>query len=201
MRDRIFYTIAAVVIAVLLLGAICATSGCKSFGNFIGGTNNDVPDPGTSAGRLWHTIKQTKQNLFTSWAIPIIALGVTVMWSGRWKLGMGCVIFGSVNLFVSLATAKFALPMAIFGFIGTMLAVLASILSKNKALTDLICGIQKVKVIAKEDNVDLVFQDKIKGVLDDQLTSTKKIVKKVKTKLKLAGKMVSTKTVQVIEET
>lgn len=198
MSDRTFYYIAAVIIAILLLGAVCATSGCSAFGRLLGvSTSPDsVEDPGSSSGRLWQTIKQAKQNLFTTWAIPIIALGVTVMWAGKVKIGVGCIIFGSVNLFMSLATAKFALPMAIFGFIGTMLAVLAGILSKNKALIDLIRGIQKVKVIAKEDNVDIVFQDKVNGVLDDQLKSTKTIVKKVKSKLKLAGTMVSTKTLK-----
>lgn len=193
MSNKVFFGITGLVIVILFALAI-SISGCASLGNFIGGNSpDDIEDPGTSSGRMWQTIKDTKNNLFTSWAIPIIAIGCVVVFNGMAKIGFSVIMFGSINLFVSLATAKFALPMAVFGFVGTVLAVLASVLLKNKAIKDMICGIQKIKVTAKDDNVDLVFRDKIKDVLSDQLVSTKKIVKKVKSKLKLVGQMTSTK--------
>ena len=117
-------------------------------------------------------------------AIPIIALGTVAMFNGAMKLGMSAIIFGAVNLFMALATARFALWMAIFGLIGSTAAVVLSILIKNKALKDVVNNVQIIKATAKNDNVDLVFQDKIKDTLKEQANSTKKLVNKIKIKTK-----------------
>jgi len=142
--------------------------------------------PETSKDQLWQTIKGLTPNWL---AIPVIALGAVAMFNGAAKLGMSCIIFGSVNLFMALATSRFGFWMALCGWVGSMAAVAASILAKNKAVRELIGNLQTIKETAKEDNVDLVFQDKIKETLAKQVKSTKKIVKKVKDSLRLKGEI------------
>lgn len=142
--------------------------------------------PETSKGQLWQTIKGLTPNWL---AIPVIALGAVAMFNGAAKLGMSCIIFGSVNLFMALATSRFGFWMAVCGLVGSGLAVAASIVAKNKALRQIIFNNQCIKQIAKDDNVDLVFQDKMKEVLAKQVKSTKKIVASVKTKLRAVGKI------------
>jgi len=145
-----------------------------------------LPTPDTTKKQLWETIKGLTPNWL---AIPVIALGAVAMFNGAAKLGMSCIIFGSVNLFMALATSRFGFWMALCGLIGSMAAVATSILAKNKALRDIICNVQTIKKTAKDDNVDLVFQDKVKAELQKQVSSTKKIVESIKNKLKLKGEI------------
>jgi len=181
------------ILFVLVLSVLftCFVPGCKVLGNLwnviissedadLGGTDveGDVPDP---ANQLWNTVK--KSNWFIALSIPIIAFGAVAMFNGMKKLGISAVIFGSVNLFMALATARFAFIMAVCGLIGSVAAVVASILVKNRALKDIICNVQDIKNLAKNDNVDIVFQDKIKETLARQVKSTKKIVNDIKSKV------------------
>jgi len=140
---------------------------------------NVIPD--TPKKQLWETIKGLTPNWL---AIPVIALGAVAMFNGAMKLGMSFIIFGSVNLFMALATSRFGFWMALCGLIGSFAAVASSILVKNKALRDIIYNVQTIKKIAKDDNIDLVFQDKTKEILSKQATSTKKIVQNIKSKAK-----------------
>lgn len=175
--DWIFWIVLAIMIACFITGAV---AGCFSAFKQKEEIKNEKEST-TSSERLWEAVKKT--NKLTWLAIPIIALGAVAMFNGAAKLGMSAIIFGSVNLFMVLATARFALIMATCGLIGSMAAVAASILAKNKAIKEYVCGIEKIKDIAEEDNVDLVFQDKMKAVLQKQAKSTKKFVKKIKSKL------------------
>ena len=117
-------------------------------------------------------------------SIPIIALGAVAMFNGAMKLGMSAIIFGAVNLFITLATARFALWMAVFGLIGATAAVVASILVKNKAIKDIVTNVQNIKQTAKISNIDPAFQDKIKDTLKEQANTTKELVNKIKVKIK-----------------
>jgi len=193
MSDGIFYKITMAIIALFfVIALLTALSGCRALQpitDAIFGIERPPVVEQTPTNSLWQTVKKAKSNWITTLAIPIIALGAVAMFNGAAKLGMSAIIFGSVNLFMSLATSRFSLIMAVFGLVGSGLAVAVSILGKNKALKEIICGVQEVKDIAKEDNIDLVFQDKVKEVLQKQVTSTKKIVQNVKNKLKLKGEM------------
>jgi len=153
----------------------------KGVGRLVG-INGDIPEdvPETPKKQMWETIKGLTPNWL---AIPVISLGAVAMFNGAAKLGMSFIIFGSVNLFMALATSRFGFWMALCGLIGSFAAVTASIIAKNKALKEIIFGVQDIKQVAKEDNVDLVFQDKIKETLSKQAKSTKKIVAKIKGKL------------------
>jgi len=124
------------------------------------------------AVQLWQTVK--KSNWLVTLAIPIIALGVVAMFNGAAKLGMSAVIFGCVNLFMALATARFALWMSVFGLIGSVAAVAMSILARKRALIEIIKGVQiyRDKTI-EHDALDFDLNSR-------QSKSTKKIVKKIK---------------------
>lgn len=180
-----------VICILLFLTVFVSISGCallRQAANAALGieSKQEVLIPETPKKQLWQTIKGLTPNWL---AIPVIALGAVAMFNGAAKLGMSCIIFGSVNLFMALATSRFGFWMALCGLVGSMAAVAASILIKNKALKDIVFNFQKVKQTAKDDNVDLVFQDKMKEVLAKQAKSTKKIVQKIKNKAKLRGEL------------
>lgn len=177
MRSVIAIWTFIIIMFVLLLWA----SGCNS--GWLSGRNT-INQPPTPSGQLWHTVK--KSNWLVTLAIPIIALGAVAMFNGAAKLGMSAIIFGAVNLFMALATARFALWMGIFGLIGSGLAVAASILAKNKALKEIICGVQKYrKGYGEQDESRQIIDAKLK----QQSPSTKKLVQKVKTDLKIKGEI------------
>lgn len=178
--------IAGLVIGVILFVIALNCPGCalvEQVGNAL--FKSSKPDsnivPVTSKGQLWLTIKGLTPNWL---AIPVIALGAVAVFNGAAKLGMSFIIFGCVNLFMALATSRFGFWMAAMGLIGSIAAVLASMFAKSKALRDIIGNLQTIKETAKDDNVDLVFQDKMKEVLANQVKSTKKVVAKVKSKMR-----------------
>ena len=183
--DKILITIMIVTLALLLAALVIFGSGCNSDFTWPGQKKPVIVIPPTIIQQqVWKTI--IKANWLVTLAIPIIALGAVAMFNGAGKLGMSAIIFGCVNLFMALATARFALWMGIFGLIGSGLAVAASILSKNKALVQIIKGIQKYKQVHLQ-NADITnIHNELGG---NQSPSTQKIVQNVKTKLKLKGKI------------
>lgn len=130
-----------------------------------------TPTPGI---QLWQTV--VKSNWLVTLAIPIIALGAVAMFNGAAKLGMSAVIFGCVNLFMALATARFALWMGIFGLIGSVAAVTVSILARKRALIEIIKGVQDYRGTIDTNHIDTDLNN-------NQSKSTKKIVQKIKEKL------------------
>ena len=163
---------------------LATASGCriiKPIADFIfapANTTNITPNVESPARQLLNAAK--KANWVNTLAIPIIALGAVSIFNGAFKLGMSAIIFGVVNLFMALATARFAFIMALFGLVGSTAAVVLSILIKNKALKEIITNVQDIKKTAKDANVDPTFQDKIKAVLSKQASSTKELISKVK---------------------
>jgi len=141
------------------------------------------PIPPTPSQQLWETVKKSNSNWLVTLAIPIIALGAVAMFNGAGKLGMSAIIFGCVNLFMALATARFALWMSIFGLIGSGLAVAASILSKNRALMEIITGVQNYRKTVDTNHID----SELKAAQESP--TTQRIVQNVKTKLKLKGEI------------
>jgi len=87
------------------------------------------------------------------------------------------------NLFMALATARFALWMAIFGLVGSSAAVLLSVLVKNKALKEVVGNVQDIKGAARDSNDKRNLRENISETLKKQTKSTKKLVKKIKAKL------------------
>lgn len=149
-----------------------------------GQTESIVPD--TPKKQLWQTIKGLTPNWL---AIPVIALGAVAMFNGAAKLGMSCIVFGSVNLFMALATSRFGFWMAVCGFIGSVAAVASTMLAKNKALKEVVFGAQRIKNYSIEqlNGNRAGFNRVLKE--EQKHKSTKKIVQKIKSKAKLLGKM------------
>ena len=177
-NERTILIIIAILIALTVFFSVSGCALCKRLSNAVFNTSpKPIVDPKTPSGRLWETIK--KSTWITPIAIPIIALGAVAMFNGFAKLGMSAIIFGSVNLFMTLASARFALIMAICGLVGSILAVAASILTKNKALKEIICNVQDIK----EEAIPELFKPRAKELLSKQTSSTQKIVAKIKAKL------------------
>ena len=176
---KYYFLIAAIWIFIIGLSLLVfIASGCNSGWTWPGQKPDTVTSAPPPATQLWQTVK--KSNWLTTLAIPIIALGAVAMFNGAGKLGMSAIIFGCVNLFMALATARFALWMGIFGLIGSATAVAVSILTRRKAIVDMIKGIQVLK-----NNPTINPDDANRMLADKQSPSTQKIVQAVKTKLKL----------------
>jgi len=176
-----------VIIGTAIIMIFC--SGCNSNCTWPWQKPQQIVEPPTPSQQLWETVKKSNSNWLVTLAIPIIALGAVAMFNGAGKLGMSAIIFGCVNLFMALATARFALWMSIFGLIGSGLAVAVSILSKNKMIVEFIKGIQNVKTETVYDPLPLSSKA-INEVLEKvQSPATQRLVKNVKAKLKLKGEI------------
>ncbi len=182
-RIRFMFVI-ALIIAFFI--ALISLSGCAVLQPIktalFGATPESPVDTQRPNDRLWHTIKGMTPNWL---AIPVIALGAVAVFNGAAKLGFSFIIFGSVNLFMALATSRFGFWMAIIGMIGSFAAVLASMLVKSKALKEVVYGLQKVK----DQNIAAIHLDSTKEILSKQTKSTKKLIAKIKHKAKLKGDM------------
>ncbi len=177
--DTYTKTVAVTVIILIALSILFACTGCdsmiKGVGQLIGiGEKQSTVIPDTPKKQMWETIKGLTPNWL---AIPVIALGAVAMFNGAAKLGLSCIIFGSVNLFMALATSRFGFWMALCGLIGSVAAVAASMLVKNKALKEIIGGVQAVKNDMPER------YEELREELSHQTKSTKKIVAKIKAKI------------------
>jgi len=181
---KLFFATLIFMLIGILICIVLSVSGCNSGWTWPGQKPKptQITVPSSPSEALWHVVR--KSNWLVTLAIPIIALGAVAMFNGAGKLGMSAIIFGCVNLFMALATARFALWMGIFGLVGSGLAVAASILVKNKALVEIIKGVQACrKNKIEHDDIDLQLKQAQKSL------TTQKIVQNVKAKLKLKGKI------------
>lgn len=178
-----------VLFAIGLLIVICmAVSGCHTWQGFqqdIGITKPEpkpetAPSPGV---QLWNATK--KSNWLVTASILGIAAGVFALTNGAIKLGIASIASASASLFMSLAVARFALWMAVFGLMGSFAAALFSILARRKALIEIITGVQNAKENYEANKIDAP----LKAELKNQSPTTKRIVKIVKNGLRLKGKI------------
>jgi len=137
----------------------------------------------TPKEQLWQAVKNS--NWLVTISIIGIAAGFFAFLNGS-KIGLPAIGASCVSLFMALAVARFALWMAIFGMIGSLASVIISILVKNKALKEIVFGVQKVKDITPETDNHL---KNVKTILAKQVKSTKKIVAKIKDKARLKGEL------------
>ena len=172
-------TIVFVFIFIIIVANI--VGGCASLRAFLQNEEDDiVPTP---ENQLWQAAK--KSNWLATLSIIGIAAGVFAMVNGATKIGMASVAGCSVSLFMSLAVARFALWMAVFGLIGSIAAALFSILTRRKALIEIILGVQKAKATYAFDNSTGPLRDE----LTKQSKTTRKIVGNLKNELRLKGKI------------
>ena len=178
MKDRILEV--TIFIAILIL---IATSGCATLKGFLQGNTEIETVAPKPTEQLWQVVK--KSNWLVTASILGIAAGVFALTNGATKLGSASIASGCVTLFMTLAVARFALWMAVFGLIGSVAAALFSILARRKALVEIIKGVQNAKATYAFDNNTAPLRDE----LTKQSKTTKKIVGKLKNELKLKGQV------------
>jgi MFS family permease len=157
---------------------ILLIAGCACLGLPTKPTTPIIPTP---LEQLWNAAKQS--NWLVSLSILGIAAGVFALMNGS-KIGIPAAIASCVSLFMTLAVARFATWMAVCGIVGSVLACAASILLKNKAVKELILGVQRVK--ESNGNKDEINKLVTEGV---QTKSTQKLVQKIKSNLKVSGEI------------
>jgi len=123
----------------------------------------------------------------TNWTSTFCILGIVVgLFAGLngIKAGWAAVISCCAGLFMSLATARYAHIMAGLGLVSSVAAMLASIIMKNRAIIDLIKGVQVVKQNVQTE------RDEINSMMKQQQSrDTEKVVISTKAKLKLKGEL------------
>lgn len=184
MKDWLFWTVLVILTIILCWMAL----GCHTWQGFqqdIGikkpeSKPETAPSPGV---QLWNAVK--KSNWLVTVSILGIAAGVFALVNGSVKLGSATITSASVSLFMALAVARFALWMAVFGLIGSISAALFSILVRRKALVEIIKGVQLAKENYEANKIDAP----LKAELENQSSTTKRIVGSIKSKLRLGGKI------------
>jgi len=175
-----FYEIIFIVLIVLLF--IVILSGCSMFKS----QKSKSPvftKPPTPGVQLWQAAK--KSNWLVTLSVLGMAGGVFALANGSTKLGYSCIAASGVNLFMALAVARYSAWMAVFGLIGSVSAVLFSILVRRKALVEIIKGVQ---ILKKPPHVPGQIQPNV--ILGDlQSKTTKTIVGNIKNELRLKGKL------------
>lgn len=162
---------------------ILLVAGCACLGLPTKPTTPIIPSP---IDQLWNVAKGV--NWLATVSILGIAIGVFGLMNGS-KFGVPAAVASCVSLFMTLAVARFALWMAVCGLIGSVLVCIASILLKNKALVEIIKGVQKAKDNTIEDSGGLPAIELLKQELGKQTKSTQKIVQQIKGNLKVSGEI------------
>ena len=171
-----------ILVILLICCVLSLFSGCKCT---MCGEDDAIQTTPTPTEQLWQAVK--KSNWLVTISILGVAAGAFAFLNGS-KIGLPAIGASCISLFMALAVARFATWMAICGLIGSILAVIISVLVKNKALKEFICNIQNIKKAAK-DNGNTISEEAIEGILSKQVKSTKKVVQKVKNVLKLKGEI------------
>lgn len=177
-----------ILIILLLIGLVSFYSSCSVFGGkqdkpvVVPPEKEDPPDIKTG---FLDAVREI------NWLLPVAILGIgmsifSLVLIPNSKLGFAGLAACSVTLFIALAVARFAWWMAVFGLMAILaanIAVVVGIVTKNKAVRQLVKGFQLVK----ESEMPLLEHQKIANTImhDEQSPSTEKMVLKVKSDLKL----------------
>lgn len=146
----------------------------------------------TSGGSTITTVPTAAQQLFkaaknSNWLVTVsilgIAAGAFAFLNGS-KIGISCIGASCISLFMALAVARFSTWMAVFGLIGSLASVCISVLVKNRAVKEIVMGVEELKP-AEGGN----YSGTNKILANIQTKSTQKLVQNVKNKLKLQGKL------------
>lgn len=176
-------TVIRLVILLAIFAVILMVCGCSTWRGFMNDTGIKKPvTPPTPEESLWNAAK--KSNWLVTLSVLGVAGGLFALANGSTKLGTSTMAASGVALFLALAVARYALWMAAFGLIGSVAAVLFSILARRRALVEIIKGVQRIKT---EDNLGEYAK---RGILkEEQSKTTEKIVGNIKNELKLAGEI------------
>jgi len=159
-------------IIILVLAIITILTGCS----LLPTSNNPIQT--TPVKQLTNVVY--KLSWMPMLSVLGIAGGVFALMNG-FKWGLSAIVACGVSLFMSLATARYSGFMAICGLVGSILIMVGSVIVKNKALIEIITGIEKAKANSEH-------REYIKAVVNEhiapaQTKHTKNIVKAIKSKL------------------
>jgi hypothetical protein len=153
------------------------------------GNDNTVSNNDDIGGSLPSIV--VRDYLFTGLTIGTV-LGIIGIGLGFGKLGIA-VVGGSVagillrtTILTYLSNTYFAIAVALI-VLGSVILLIAGILIKNKAIKEMIISIQNIKRWTEEYGVD---KHELHDLMNNiQSKKTKKEVQKIKTDLKLKGKL------------
>lgn len=151
------------IVILVLIAFFCA--GCNA--------QNYSPIPDTPQQRLTETVLKT--NWLATVAIIGIAASAFAFLNGS-KTGIAGMVACFIALSMTLATARYASWLAAGGLIGSLGLMIYSVLTKDRALKEIVQGGQKLK----EDSYP-EFQTRFNIVQKEgQSESTRKLVKRIK---------------------
>ena len=176
-RELIGYFVMYILLGLLIL--ICYLGGCLPSCNYPGNTGG-VPGNDTNG-----TVKSTVNIMNWLLAASVLGIGLSVFSIANGvKLGFAGIATSIVMIIVTLAITKYSAIIAGFGLIltliGAVLLVSYSIFIKNKAIKEIIIGVQKLKKSVSDGS---------KTLADEQSKSTQSLVDKVKNNLKVNGQI------------
>jgi hypothetical protein len=150
-----------------------------------GGSSKIIPDDASAGAKtLWKTVSKT------NWAVSLCLIGFVVSvfaFLNGSKVGLAGMGASAAGMFMGLALARFAMWMAVFGLIGSLVAGLASVLAKKKAISEIIGGVQSIREQIKGSQNNKTLLPVIDNALEEaQTKGTKKLVavEKLKQKVK-----------------
>ena len=166
---------------ILMLLILITVSGCSA----IGSKSGDILDKDNIS--MNPTAKMYEVVSKSNWAVSLCLIGFVISvfaFLNGSKVGLAGMGASAAGMFMGLALARFAMWMAVFGLIGSLVAGLASILAKKKALTEIIVSVQKVREGFQVGGT--VTANSVDDVLEiSQSKTTRKLVAAEKHKLKL----------------
>ncbi|MHA1228791.1 MAG: hypothetical protein ACTSPV_18865 [Candidatus Hodarchaeales archaeon] len=161
---------------------LMSTSGCLSSIQDL----DDIVKPPvpTPQQQVWNAVK--KSNWLVTISILGMAVGFFAFLNGN-KLGVPFVGASCISLFMALAVARFATLIAILGLIGSIVSTVLSILSRRKALEEVVKGFQYVK----DELLPQKKRTKANEIMasTQKSKSTRKMVQQIKANLKLKGEI------------
>jgi hypothetical protein len=193
--DWWFWTIFLAGIAAIFLSIVC--SGCTTGRSIFGGTTSsggiETIIPSSPAAQMWKVVAKS------NWVVTICLLGfgagLFTFFNGKPQLGLAIVFSSLGTLFFGLAVHRFPTWMAVVGLLGAVAGVVASILMKHRAIIEIIKGGQLFKGKLESDaavtksEASLIKQQFTNKQKQEQSPTTQKLVKKIKSNLKLKGEL------------
>lgn len=137
--------------------------------------DDPIPPPETPKQKFFQTVEKT--DWLATAAIIGIAASAFAFLNGS-KIGIAGMVSCFIALSMTLATSRYGHIMAICGLIGSFGLMIYSIVTKDKALKEIVIGGERVKSMSPENKENFKV---LQGVT--QSPSTSKIVTKVKKQL------------------
>jgi len=188
MFDKMWFWVVVTIIAAILIVNMC---GCSAVRAIVGmpavsdGIQTIIPS--SPASQMWKVVAKS------NWVVTICLLGfgggLFTFFNGKPKLGLAIVFSCAGTLFFGLAVHRFPTWMAIVGLLGSVVGAAASILMKHRAIIEIIKGGQAFKKNLDSATKAIVKTDFTDKQKQEQSPTTQKLVRKIKSDLKLKGQL------------